>query len=94
MQDTNNRDSISGDAKVNHVPFNTAATIARTYSVTGWSCFGVLCQFLKRSDHQIDVTVGLVYTPLLCGVTPDFFEVTLCGRCKTVFNHARSTFFV
>jgi hypothetical protein len=37
MKDANDRDSVSRDAEVNHVPLNVAAAISLTDMVTGWS---------------------------------------------------------
>ena len=55
VQNTNDRNPIGGHAEIDHVLLNTAATIARSNVITGWSRFGLLCKLGKSSRQHVDV---------------------------------------
>lgn len=92
MQDANDGNAVSRDAKVNHVSVNTPATIARPDVVAGRYSLGGLRQLGKGRYQGVDVAIGLFYTPLLAGVSPDAFKVALGGGDKAVFSHAGVAF--
>lgn len=92
MQDANDGNAVSRDAKVNHVSVNAPATIARPDVVTGRCSLGGLRQLGKGRYQGVDVAIGLFCAPLLVGVSPDAFKVTLGGGNKAIFSHAGTAF--
>ncbi len=92
MQDTNNGYAVSRDAKVNHVPLNASATIARPDVVTCRGCLGRMRQFGKGRRQHVGVAISLPCAPLLEGMSPDRFQVMLGGGSEAIFSHAQSAF--
>ena len=92
MQDTNDGYAVSCDAKVNHVPLNISATIARPKLVTCRGYLGRLRQFGKGGRQDVNVTIGLLHAPLLPGMRPDRFKVALGSGGKAIFSHAGPAF--
>lgn len=93
MQDTNDGNSVVGDTKVNHMPFNMSAPIARSDVITGRCRFGRLRQPGKGGGQEIDITIGLCYAPLLEAMRSDGFKIAFGRRAEAVFSHERPAFF-
>jgi hypothetical protein len=64
MKDTNNRDTVIRDAKVNHVPLNIAASVPLTNMVARWSRLRRLGQHLEHRRQQVGVPFALSKSPL------------------------------
>lgn len=92
VQNTNDRNPIGGNAEVDHVLLNTAAAIARSNVITGWSRFRLLCQLGKSSSQHVDIPMGLLHVPFLSCISPDPFKINLSCRRKTILSHECSTF--
>lgn len=92
MQDTHDCDAISRGAKVDHVPLNASAAIARPDVIAGGCCPGCLRQVGKDRNQPVDITIGLLPAPLLAGVNPDAFKVALGGGSEAVLSHSRRAF--
>jgi hypothetical protein len=93
MQDSDYRDPIGGDSKINHVTLHAAASVTGADRVACGCCFGTISQLLERRSQDVDVAIGLIQTPLLSCIGPDSLKIRFGGGGKSVFSHAPSTFF-
>ncbi len=93
MQGSDDCDPIGCDSKLDHVALDTAAPISGTNSVACRCCSGALGKLFKGCGNDIYIAIGLIQTPLLCGITPDRLKVHFGGGGKAVLSHVRSTFF-
>jgi hypothetical protein len=92
MQDSDYRDPIGGDSKINHVTLHAAASETGADRVACGCCFGTISQLLERRSQDVDVAIGLIQTPLLSCIGPDSLKIRFGGGGKSVFSHAPSTF--
>jgi hypothetical protein len=92
MQDSDDRNPVSSDSEINHVPLHATTAVACTYIVAGWRCFWLLGQLQERRDECVDLIIALIHAPLACGVYPDCLQVSFGSGRKTILSHAWLTF--
>jgi hypothetical protein len=65
MKDANNRDTVVGDAEINHMPLDIAAAVDPSNMITRWSGLRRFGQDLECRGQQVGVSLSLLLSSSL-----------------------------